>query len=72
MKTRHFPIIVEQDTDGVFLVECPQFEGCRSYGETLDIALENIREAIEVCLEEAVDAEPGTTFLGIRDIELAV
>ncbi|MFP4067930.1 MAG: type II toxin-antitoxin system HicB family antitoxin, partial [Spirochaetaceae bacterium] len=63
MARRHFPILLEQDVDGVFLVECPLFPGCRSYGHTLDEALDNIREAIEVCLEEPTDSESDTTFL---------
>jgi len=46
---KHFPIIIEQDKDGVFIVESPVLKGCRSYGRTVDEALENIREAIEVC-----------------------
>ena len=28
---KHFPIIIEQDKDGVYIVECPLFKGCRSY-----------------------------------------
>ena len=70
-KTRHFPVIVEHDSDGVFIVECPLFEGCRSYGSTVDEALENMREAIQVCAEEEEDSTE-TVFLGVRDIGLAV
>ena len=68
--SRHYPIVVEQDADGVFIVECPVFEGCRSYGSTLDEAMTNIREAIELCMVESDDSDTGTIFLGIRDIEL--
>ena len=71
MQRKHFPVLVEQDSDGTFIVECPLFFGCRSYGHTLEESLDNIREAIEVCLEEAADAETDTVFLGVRDIELA-
>ena len=49
---KHFPILVEQDTDGVFIVSCPLFQGCHSYGKTIDEALSNIQEVIEICLEE--------------------
>jgi predicted RNase H-like HicB family nuclease len=52
---RQFPIIVEPDRDGVFLVECPVLQGCRSYGNTMNEALENIRETIELCLEDETD-----------------
>ena len=70
MKTRHFPGFVEQDSDGTYIVECPAFEGCRSYGHSLDEAMVNIREAIEVCLESPADIESETVFIGVRDIEL--
>lgn len=70
--TRHYPVIVEQDVDGVFIVECPVFQGCRSYGDTLDEALHNIREAIQACLEDNDDDAPQTVFVGVRDIELSV
>jgi predicted RNase H-like HicB family nuclease len=70
--TKHYPVIIEQDEDGVFIVECPLFDGCRSYGRTIDEAMTNIREAIEVCEESADSQEPFTTFVGVRDIELSM
>ena len=68
---RHFPIIVEQDSDGVFIVECPIFRGCRSYGHTVEEAVLNISEAIEVCLEETEPGQEGLKFIGVRDLEVA-
>lgn len=68
---KHYPIIIEQDKDGVYIVECPLFKGCRSYGHDIEEAVENIKEAIEVCIEEdTIDDQ--STFIGIRDIELAI
>ena len=68
---KHFPVIIEQDKDGVYILECPLFKGCRSYGHTIDEAIENIKEAIEVCAEDDyIENQP--TFVGIRDIELAI
>ncbi len=46
------PIIVEKDEDGFYVVECPLLKGCYTQGETLDEALKNIHEVIEMCLEE--------------------
>ncbi len=69
---KHFPIIFEQDEDGVFIVECPIFKGCRSYGETPEQAIFNIREAIEVCLEEQGADLVKLQFLGVRDLEMTL
>ena len=68
---KHFPIIIEQDEDDVYIVECPLFQGCRSYGETIDEAIENIKEAIAVCMEEEQE-DISTTFIGVRDLELVL
>ncbi len=68
---RHYPIIIEQDRDGVYIVECPSFKGCRSYGHNIEEAIENIEEAIEVCAEENI-IEDQPIFIGVRDIELAI
>ena len=70
---RHFPIIIEQDRDGIYIVNCPSFRGCRSYGNTMEEAIENISDAIEVCLMEESDGPTESlTFVGLRDLELAV
>jgi len=44
--------MIEKDEDGVYVVECPVFSGCYSQGKTMDEALKNIREVIDICLEE--------------------
>ena len=67
---RHFPVIIEQDSDGVFIVECPSFKGCRSYGHTIEEAMDNILGAIEACLEEMPEGH--VTFIGVRDLEVNV
>jgi len=51
-KKFQFPVVVEKDEDGFYVVECPVLEGCYSQGESLDEALRNIREVIGMCLEE--------------------
>jgi len=71
VKRKHFPIIIEQDADDIFIVTCPVFKGCHSYGYTTDEAIENITEAIGSCLEDTI-VDDHTQFVGIRDIEIAV
>ena len=67
----HFPIVIEQDEDSVFIASCPTFSGCHSYGKTIGEAMANIREVVEMCLEEQ-DVEPVNQFVGLRELELEV
>lgn len=46
-----FFVTVDRDEDGIWVAECPSIPGCVSQGETREEALENIREAIGLCLE---------------------
>jgi predicted RNase H-like HicB family nuclease len=46
-----FIVTLEQDEDGVWIAECPAIPGCVSQGSTRDEAVENVREAILLCLE---------------------
>ncbi len=70
-KRLHLPLLIEQDEDGIFIVSCPQFKGCHSYGRTVDEAMQNIREVIDMCIEEEGTAELNQ-FIGFREIEVTV
>ena len=52
-----FPVTFDRDEDGIWVVECPSIPGCVSQGQTRDEALNNVQEAIALCLE--VRAERG-------------
>lgn len=52
MRTYDFKVLLEPDETGGFVVVCPSLPGCYSQGNTVDEALENIREAILLCLED--------------------
>ena len=45
------PVVLRSGQDGFLIAECPAIPGCISQGRTRDEALQNIREAIELCLE---------------------
>jgi predicted RNase H-like HicB family nuclease len=49
---REFYVIIERDEDGYYVGEVPQLKACYSQGETIDELLLNIKEVIELCLEE--------------------
>lgn len=69
MEKLHLPILVEIDEDGQYIVSCPLFKGCDSWGETIDEAMENIKEVIEMCLEET-KIDDLNTFIGFRELEV--
>jgi len=54
MKTYDFKVILEPDETGGYVVSCPSLPGCYSQGDTIEEALENIKEAIALCLEDEV------------------
>jgi len=72
-KTLHLPILVEQDEDNFYIVSCPVFKGCHSYGITIDEALKNIREVIEICVEEEKEKTGEINrFIGFREMQVTI
>lgn len=66
-----FNVTIDRDEDGVYVVECPSIPGCVSQGSSKEQALENIREAIGLCLE--VRAERGMPLtVETSQVEVAV
>lgn len=65
-----FNVTIDRDEDGVFVVECPSIPGCVSQGKTKDEAVENIKDAIKLCLE--VRSEKGMPLtIETKQIEVA-
>jgi predicted RNase H-like HicB family nuclease len=66
------PVIIELDEDNVFIVSCPVFKGCHSYGDTIDEAMNNLTEVIEICLEESeYNIDSINKYIGMREINLS-
>ena len=66
-----FLITLDRDEDGVWVVECPAIPGCVSQGQTKDEAMDNVKEAIALCLE--VRAEQGLPLtVETRQVEVMV
>ena len=53
---RKVSAVIEQDEYGCY-AWCPELKGCQSQGKTVEEALANIREAIELFLEPLTDDE---------------
>ena len=72
-RTLHLPILVEQDEDNFYIVSCPVFKGCHSYGATIDEALNNIKEVIDICVEEEQEKTPYINrFVGFREMQVSI
>lgn len=47
---RKASVIIDKDQHG-FYAWCPELRGCQSQGDSLEEAIDNIKEAIEIYLE---------------------
>jgi antitoxin HicB len=69
MPVLDFKVLLEPDETGGYVVICPSLQGCYSQGETIEEALTNVREAIELCLDELRDCgeplpDPSNVLIG--------
>ncbi|MDH7577155.1 MAG: type II toxin-antitoxin system HicB family antitoxin [Bacillota bacterium] len=65
------PVTLFPGEDGYIVVECPVIPGCVSQGRTEQEALENIKEAILLCLEVRKEERLPLT-LPMREVEVAI
>ena len=69
MKVYDFKVILEPDETGGYVVSCPSLPGCHSQGDTVEEALANIKEAIDLCIEDMAERgeeipDPSGTLIG--------
>jgi predicted RNase H-like HicB family nuclease len=71
-----FKVLLEPDEEaGGYVVSCPALIGCFSQGDTIEEALENIREAILLCIEDMQAhgepiPDPSPTLIGSVVVEV--
>lgn len=51
MAKYQYTVVIEQDENGVYISSCPALQGCHSFGDTYEEAVENIKEAIQAHIE---------------------
>ena len=51
-----YTVILEQEADGGFVASVPALPGCVTQGDSREEVLSNIREAIELYIEDCRDA----------------
>ncbi|MEM4397313.1 MAG: type II toxin-antitoxin system HicB family antitoxin [Candidatus Woesearchaeota archaeon] len=65
----NFTVLIEKDEDGYYIGSVPSLKGCHTQGKTMDELLENIKEAILLCLEEEKEI-PQENFIGVQQIQI--
>ena len=48
---REYYVVIERDEDEFYVGEVPALKACYAQGKTLDELMTNIKEVIELCLE---------------------
>lgn len=66
-----FDVIIEQDTEGYFVGSVPALPGCHTQAKSLDILMERIREAIELCLEVEGRPSEKLDFIGVQRVTIS-
>ena len=68
---REYYVLIEKDEDGLFVGEVPQLRACYTQGRTIDELIKNIREVIELCVEEQLNKEEILSeFIGVQKVIL--
>jgi len=66
-----YTVVLEQEQDGGYVASVPALPGCVSQGDNRNEALNNIREAIELYVEDCRDAgDPIPTEAGKEFVEI--
>jgi predicted RNase H-like HicB family nuclease len=66
-----FSVVVERDPDtGLYVGHVPGWPGAHSQGASLDELLENLREVVEMLLEDG-DPKLESEFVGVQTIRVA-
>ena len=74
MKLYNYKIIIEECEEGGFYAECPAFPGCHVEGDTYEITIKEIKEAVKNFIEDYQSRKeelPSDNFL-ITSIQVAV
>ncbi len=68
-----YTVVLERETDGGYVVSVPALPGCVSQGDSRAEALVNIREAIELYVQDCREAgDPVPTEAGREFVEVGV
>ncbi len=68
---REFDVIIERDEEGYYVASIPALPGCHTQARSLDVLMERIQEAAELCLEVEQAVPEPLQFVGVQRIAVA-
>lgn len=74
METYRLSVVIEKDADGYFAF-CPELQGCYTQGDSYEEAMENIRDAIRLHIEDRKETGediPIAESISLTSLEVAV
>jgi len=63
---KEFNVVIEKDIDGYFVASIPNLKGCHTQAKSLDVLMERIQEAAELCLELENEEDSNLEFIYSR------
>ncbi|MEN9564555.1 MAG: hypothetical protein RIR73_2799 [Chloroflexota bacterium] len=69
--TKEFNVVIERDAEGYYVASVPELRGCHTQTRSLDVLMERIREAVELCLEMEQGMD-GNEFISVQKIAVEV
>ena len=69
-----FSVIIEKDNEGYYAF-CPELQGCYTQGDTYEEALENVKDAIRLHIEDRIasgEEIPQAESVSLTSLEVAV
>ncbi len=70
MKNYSFPVVIEQDEDGLYIGLVPGLKGCHTQARTLGELEKRLKEVISLCLEVERKQFHQNKFIGLHQVEL--
>ena len=74
MKHLTLPVVIEADADGYF-VSCPSLQGCYSQGDSYEEAIQNIKDAIRLHIEDRTaegEEIPEPVSISLSTVEVSI
>ena len=67
---KQFDVVIEKDSEGYFVASVPALKDCHTQAKSLDMLMERIREAIELCLEVQSEIPEPLDFIGVQRVSV--